>query len=380
MTILQIHNKYQKAGGEDFVVEAEKQLLEQQGHTVIQLLADNKSIYKIFFYRKQFYKQLQEILLTSKPDIAHIHNVFHIIGIDIYRYLFKSGIPIIQTLHNYRFLCPNGLFFDNSFKICELCKNGNFKNAFFKKCYQRSFIKSFFMMLFVKKARYEVQKYVSKFIVLSIFAQNKFNEIGFESNKIFLKPNFLVNCLSVNFDITYNNYILYIGRLSNEKDVESIIDVFRYIDFNIIIAGDGEKMETLKKIAFGKSNIIFAGYTNGESKEKLLANARFFIFSSRCYENFPISILEAFKYKKAVVASNLGSIPYIIDDGVNGILFEAGNPESLRNAVETMLEDENYKTMGENGYRKFIENYTDEQNYEQLVSIYLKIIGNNKLL
>jgi len=372
MKILQIHNYYQTRGGEASVVEAEKELLEQNGHQVVQLLADNKDLYKLPFIKKVFYKKLEEILKINNIDIAHIHNVFQIIGPRVYKILYNYNIPIIQTLHNFRFLCPNGLFFDNNHNICELCKNSDFNKCVLKKCYQKSYIKSFLMAARVKKTRKYVENYVSQFIALTDFAKEKFIEGGFVNDKIEVKPNFLfLNKYPISQD---KKYALYLGRISEEKGLDVLIEAFKKINFILKIAGNGNYLTSLKNKAKECNNIKFIGFVFGKEKQRILKNCSFMIFPSELYESFPISILEAYQYHKPVIASNLGGIPNIVRNNYSGYIFEKGKIESLVEVIYKILENERYKQLGENAFQLFKEKYSQTQNYNILMSVYKNVV------
>lgn len=372
MKILQIHNYYQIRGGEASVVETEKELLEQNGHQVLQLLAYNKGLYKLPFVKKVFYKKLEEILTTNNIDVAHIHNVFQIIGPKVYKILYNYNIPIIQTLHNFRFLCPNGLFFDNNHNICELCKNGDFNKCVLKKCYQKSYLKSFLMAARVKKTRKYVENYVSQFIALTDFAKAKFIESGFVNDKIAVKPNFLF--LNNNPNYHDKKYSLYLGRISEEKGLDVLIEAFKKVNFILKIAGIGNYLTTLKNKAKEYSNIKFIGFLSGKEKQKILKNCSFMVLPSKLYESFPISILEAYQYHKAVIASNLGGIPNIVRNNYSGYIFENGKIESLVETIHKILENERYKQFGENAFQLFKEKYTQTQNYKILMSVYKNVV------
>ncbi len=378
MNILQIHNYYQYKGGEDGVVEAEKKMLEDNGHKVFSLCAHNNKVRKLFSARKQFYEELEHILSENQIDVAHIHNVYQIIGNDIYQKLADKNIPIVQTLHNFRFLCPAGLMMDNEHKICELCSQGSFTNCVTKKCYQRSYAKSFFMQMLVKKGRKSVQQYVTKFLALNPFYLKKYAEAGFDQSKLCIKPNFLFDQEAEQYaSDTDENYALFIGRISPEKGIEIVIDAFKNLPFKVKIAGTGDDayVASLKERSSGFSNIEFCGFASGDKKHNLLKSASFLIVPSIWYENFPMTILEGYAYQKPVIASNIAGLPHIVKDQSTGYLFEPENSKSLQSAVINMIKDYNYKILGLQAYEYFKNNFTDKQNYTQLMSIYQEAIA-----
>lgn len=375
MKILQIHNYYQYKGGEDSVVLAEKQMLEQSGHIVISLTAHNNQIKDIFKARKSFYKDLETLIENYEFDIAHLHNVYHIIGNDIYEFLAKKKIPIVQTLHNFRFLCPAGLLMDNKNQICEKCLHGNFIPCFKKKCYQHSYIKSLVMQWYVKGGRKNVLQYVDTFIALNPYYKQKFIEAGFVENKIVIKPNF-INSDNIKLSEEDGEYALFVGRLSPEKGLEILIKAFSKLSFPLKIAGVGDEsyMLELKQLAKGNPNIEFVGFIDGEKKQGLLNNCSFVIVPSIWYENFPVTILEAYSFGKPVIASNIGGLPYLVKDKETGLLFEASSDEDLTRMVKDIILDKLYLSMGKTARYILEENFSDQTNVKQLVGIYESLI------
>ncbi|MEA5458972.1 glycosyltransferase family 4 protein [Arcicella sp. LKC2W] len=378
MNILQIHNFYIFKGGEDEVVLAEKQMLEQKGHNVISLTIHNEVMNSYFSKKKEFYEVLMNIIVSQKIDVAHIHNVYHIIGNNIYKTLATYNIPIVQTLHNFRFLCPSGLFLDNQNNVCERCINGNVTSCVLKKCYQKSYIKSLGMALLANKGRKVVNNYVDEFIALNSFSKNKFVESGFKEENISVKSNFL-KIEKKEFVNTYS-YFLYVGRLSPEKGIETLIKAFAQSNLPLKIAGSGTEIyvEELKKLAKNNKNIEFIGFVSGQAKEKIFQNAISLIIPSNCYENFPISILEAYGLRKPVICSNIGGLPSIVKNGVTGLLFESGSSDSLLQAVNAITENNQFEVFGQNGYDYFLNNFTEEYNYQQLMAIYNSAIENRE--
>jgi len=372
MKILQIHNYYKTRGGEAFVVSAEKKMLIGYGHEVIQLTADNADIKNYIAKRRTFYNQLIELIKVNDIDVAHIHNVFHIISNKIYKVLSKHNIPIVQTLHNFRFLCPNGLFLDNDMKICRLCNKGELDHSIKKRCYQNSFIKSLFMARNVRKLRNTGFEVIDQFIALSQYAKQEFILGGIAENKISDKANFIEDGdISV---IKDGNYGLFLGRISKEKGIETLIKTFKDIDFKLILAGDGSYLNSAKIEAELNANISLTGYVSGEIKSELIANSSFLILPSICFEMFPITILEAYGYSKPVIASDLGGLPEIVIHGETGYIFKNNNSKDLFDTINRMIKNRNYLELGKKARQMFENKYTEEKNYRQLITIYEKVI------
>ena len=375
MHLLQIHNYYRHAGGEEQTMNAERDLLQNHGHSVVQLTAHNNHLFRPFVHRK-FMNNLKKLLKTNNFDVAHVHNVFQIIGSEVYVELHKAKIPIVQSIHNFRFFCINGLFLNNENKTCELCLNNDFRYAVQKKCYHNSALWSMLMRYQVRKAKQEVLKSVNIFVPLNNFAQQKFIAGGFPKDRLIVKPNFLFS--QNNNNSTYNSYALYLGRISPEKGLDFFLQTIKSIDFQFIIAGTGVEYETLKTKFSENKNIQFVGFVSGSEKEKLINESAFMVMPSLCYENFPISILEAYQNAKAVVAPDFGSFSYNVIHNKTGLLYKQNDANSLKQTIETMIENENYIKLGKQAQQHFETNLTDKQNYLQLINIYNQAIENKR--
>lgn len=372
MNILQIHNFYVERGGESQVLLNEKRNLENNGHSVFQLTADNKNINNYFQNKYLFFAKLKILLAKNTIDIVHIHNIHYIIGSGIYKYISNKGIAIVQTCHNFRFLCPNGLFLDNNFQICELCSKGNFLFSIYKKCYKGNYTKSLALSIRTKYARRSVIKFVDQFVMLTNFSKEKFTSLKVSEERISIKPNFLYkNKLVPSND---GQYALYIGRLPKDKNVGFLISAFSNLHFKLKIAGTGECMEELKLQA--TNNIEFMGFVDGSQKETLLANCSFIIIPSKSYDMFPVSILEASKYSKPALVPAHGGFQEIVINNVTGYLFKPNNIDALKNAIEHVVRNKKYLSLGVNAYNRLNEFYNKDLNYNTLINIYEKAILN----
>ena len=171
------------------------------------------------------------------------------------------------------------------------------------------------------------------------------------------------------------------GRISPEKGIEVLINAFKDSSFQLKIAGTGDEIyvEKLKESSIDNLNIEFLGFTNGEQKVQLFRESSFLVIPSICYESFGIVALEAYSYGKPVIASNIGGLPFIVKDQETGLLFEAGNAEALKEAINMMIENEHFIKLGINGYHYYQENFTEKQNYPQLIEIYESAIAAKKL-
>ncbi len=388
MKILIIHNHYLERGGEDEVFRAEAKLLEERGHKVIRYEKSNEYIKKSTFFKRVFfillklnfsrevYKEIKEIIRKEKPDIAHIHNIFFCITPSVYYALKEENVPVVQTLHNYRFFCINGIFFHKG-KVCEKCKDKRFFYAVMGRCWKNSFIISFLLAKLIFK-RNPFFKDIDSYIAISRFSRNKFIEFGLDEEKIYLKNNFLA--IEPEDSKRDNNYALYLGRLVDYKGVNTLMRAFKINpSFNLKIIGDGPLTRDIRRFASLYSNIELLGRLDKDSVFEAIRNSSFIIFPSECYENMPVTIIESFVFSKPVIASNLGAAKELITNRVNGILFEPGDAEGLSENIFYLFS--HYKErieMGKNANRFFRERYDKEKSYHDLVDIYTKTINSRK--
>jgi glycosyltransferase involved in cell wall biosynthesis len=388
MKILIIHNHYLEKGGEDEVVSAEVKLLEEHGHKVILYEKSNEYIKRLPFFKKLFfillelnfskivYKEVKEIVKTEKPDIAHIHNIFICITPSVYFALKEEKIPIVQSLHNYRFFCLSGTFYRKG-AVCEKCKNNKFFNAVLGKCWRDSFVLSFFLANLFYKADLFLKK-IDSYIALSKFSRDKFIELGLEEQKIYLKTNFLP--IESGIDGQDCNYALFIGRLVDYKGIKTLIKAFKIRPgFKLKIIGDGPLRREVYNFSSSCDNIEWLGKLDKGSVFEAIKNSSFLIFPSEWYEHMPMVILESFAFSKPLLASNLGVIKELVIDGVNGILFEPGNAVDLAAKISYLFshKEERIK-MGKNANKVYREQFNKEKNYNDLMSIYTKTINSIK--
>lgn len=383
MTILTIHNYYKQRGGEDVVFENEVKTLKEFGHNVIVYTKHNREIdnynffKKLLFFLKSFYnyqvvKEIKSIIKNNKIDIAHIHNVFPLISPAVYLLLKKNNIKIVQTLHNFRFLCPNALFFTKN-RVCTKCLSGNFLHCIINKCYKDSFIFSTLYALIISINKKTFKKKIDRYIALTNFTKNIFAENGFNSEKIVVKSNPFFKQKTKRGENL--NYFLYLGRISYEKGVEFLLESFtKLTEYKLVVAGTGEKLDQYKKM-YSSSNIEYLGFVEGNRKINLIQHATAIIIPSICYENFPMAIAEAFSIGTPVIASEIGSIPFIVQNNTNGLLFKTGDLFSLKDACKILIQDGNKREeMGDNGHKQFLQEMEITKNIKKLVEIYLELL------
>lgn len=384
MKILQLHNLYRFTGGEDAVVHRERMLLQQHGHQVVALERSNIEMDQWPFWRRallplrtmfslESYWQVRKFCRAERPDVAHVHNVFFLLSPSVYYALDHEGVPIVQTCHNFRFLCANGLFLTEN-QLCERCLAGNYFHAVAHRCYHESRAQSLMLAATLAAHRYVGRWWdrMDAFIALSKFSRRKLIEGGLPADRVFLKPNFQDAPPPVAEEL--GDYAIAMSRLHPEKDVETAIRAFQSIEgLRLMVVGDGPLRAPLETLArdIAPRKVEFKGFIGGEARFNLLRRARFLLLSSRVYENFSVSVLEAYAMGKAVVAPRIGAIAELVEDGVTGLLFEPRNQVDLAARIRQLLAKPGWaEELGRAARRRFEERFTPAVNYEQLMRIY----------
>jgi glycosyltransferase involved in cell wall biosynthesis len=380
MRILIVHNEYKIRGGEDAVVKKQYQNLKSKGIEVHKYIVSNKKIdnmsksekIKLFlkgFFLMNYDNKLLKTIESYKPDVVHIHNVFPLINPSIYESLNKRGIKIVQTLHNYRLLCPNGLFFRNG-HICEDCllSENKYKCAM-NSCYRNSKIESFWYSRMISLADKKGSfKKIDRFVALNEFMKDKFIQNGYPSNSLSIIPNGIFDNVK-DFVKIKKEYYLYIGRLSEEKGLRTLLDVFEKGSRQLIIIGTGPLEEHVKDITKMNANIEYLGFKSGEEKDVLIAQAKAIIVPSEWYENLPTVIIEAFMNSTPAIVSNLGGAQHMVEEGYNGTKFDAGDGNKLLEALNR-LESLEADILNRNARSTFLGTYESSIVTDKLVELY----------
>ena len=390
MRVLQAHNRYKISGGEDVAVKSEFIILKKNNNIVNLFEVSNQNIsgwktkiitaLKVSYSRK-FNNMLSERIRVFKPEIIHVHNFFPLITPSIYDVAKKFSVPVIQTLHNYRIICP-GAYLVRKGKICEDCLYGPTYQAALHKCYRDSAIGSFAVAHMVQKHKNQLtwDKKINRFIVPSEFAKKKFVQAGLSSEIITVKPNFIYPDPGIRN--ANGKFALFVGRISKEKGILTLMQAIENIErFPVKIIGDGPMIEDINKIKNYKSlsNIEIIGQHNRKEVFQLIHNAAFIIFPSEWYETFGLVCAEAFACGKPVITSRLGSMAEIVEDGVTGLHFEAGNPIDLADKINWLIKHpDECRKMGRNARMEYLDKYTAEKNYESLMDIYQQALNDYK--
>ncbi len=384
MKILQVHNYYRTRGGECGVVEAEKRLLESHGHTVVQFVADSNTLDEMTFpkkastflqipYNTWIAKRLESHVFEHKPDLAHVHNVFPMLSPSVYVALRRNSVPVIQTIHNYRFLCPNGLFYVNG-RVCEACQEKGYWEAVRNRCMHGSMATS---ALYAAAVAWgwrggAFRSCIDRYIALNTFVSGKLVAAGVPNEKIRICGNFVDDFAEA--PVAKQCYALYIGRLSSEKGLSTLLAAVRSVpELPLKIAGTGPLEVDLRR-AIGEpamDHIELIGHVTGETKRRLIAEALCTVVPSEWYENFPLSVVESLAFGTPVIASRIGGLPDLIEDGRTGLLFPAGDVEALVKCLRRIShEAADTHEMAANALVTARERFSPQRHLEQLLEIY----------
>jgi glycosyltransferase involved in cell wall biosynthesis len=387
MKILLVHSTYRQFGGEDAVVQAETELLTRHGDDVHVYARHNDEIgqfglvQKTLFLPQNIYSwktssELERVVVQFRPDVAFVHNVYPLISPAAYHKLHDLRVPIVQVLHNFRPFCPNGLFYSQG-RVCEDCKHGNYLSAVSKRCFRNSYALSglYAAALGLNRVAGMIDK-ISAFICLTEFFRDKMIEAGIPDRKLFVRPNF-VEAPNLREEKTSDDYVLFMGRLSAEKGCWTLVRAFEKLpQIRLKIMGTGPIEQELRNYIQAKSlrNIELLGFKTGADKQEILRNALCLVVPSEWYENCPITVLEAFIARKPVIASRIGGLPYVIDEGKAGLLFEAGNHDELADKILQLIHHrEEAVRMGRYARLLSETKYSPEQGYRNLMSIFSQV-------
>ena len=328
-------------------------------------------------YNQEAKSNISQLIKDTNPDIAHIHGFGHELSPSILDAIKQFNIPIVSTLHDYGLLCPNTSFISKG-EVCEKCKIHRYYNVVLHKCKRNSFSAS--LLAGIEKSYHSatriIQKNVDVFISPSVFLKQKMLEYNNSIETIHI-PNF-VDVEQIRPSYSTGDYFLFFGRLTAIKGLNTLVEAMKSITFaKLRIAGDGELRESLEDYIkeYRLDNIEILGHLETTKLVNLIQDSSFVVVPSEWYENYPMAIIEAFSCGKPVIASRIGAIPDIVQDGYNGLLFEPRNVRQLIDKIQFMHDNPQItKEMGMNA-RKQVEKINNSQtHYLQTMNVYKSLI------
>lgn len=397
MKILQVHNRYKITGGEWTVLNQEYNLLSKE-HVVNQLIVENNRELSSFFnkckliftthYNRKSKELVRKKIRDTDAQIMHVHNFFPLLSPSIFEAAKEEGIPSLLTLHNYRLIHPNGTLMHNG-KIDERSIRGSAYSCVPDGVYRNSILQTAVVahMIEYHRKRDTWAKTVDCLLCLTKFARSKFVEAGFPEEKLKVKSNFVEDAFKhLNLSEVAGqkeNFYLFIGRISEEKGIQTLIHAWNSMKDKsgpkLLILGDGPLKTELQKKSQNNSRISWLGYVEREQVLDYLIKAKGLIFPSEWYEGMPMTILEAFSAATPVISTNIGSQAEIVEHEKTGLQFEAGDQNSLIEAVNHF--ESNKKKQAEMGLAARLEyeqKYTPEVNRLELQSLYRELVTDQK--
>lgn len=387
--ILIVHNYYQQPGGEDQVFSAESALLEMHGHRVHRYTISNDAVpeysklklFKSTIWNQSVANELVKIVKESGIEIVHFHNTFPLISPAAYYAIQSLDVPVVQTLHNFRLMCSNAIFFRDG-KPCEDCLGKIFPYpAVYHKCYRNDLKASstVALMTLIHRIMRTWSRQVDLFVALTDFARRKFIQGGIPEDKIFVKPNFVHPDPGISSE--NGDYYLYVGRLSPEKGIENLIKLWAQLssDYQLKIIGDGPLSPVIGRATDNMSNIEWLGKLEKNDVIEYMKKSKALIFPSTCYEGFPMVIAESYAVGLPVISNDIGSMSTIVRDTKTGMLC---HPEDMSDWIKKIVwvnhHPEHLAKMRADARQEFEENYSSEVNYKLLMIAYELALKNSK--
>ena len=384
MKILRIHNHYRIRAGEDLVFAEEGKLLRNKGHEVLDWTTDSQTIDARTLVRRAVLagntlwseparRALLEVLSGFEPDIAHVTNTFPLISPAAYYACARARVPVVQSLHNYRLLCPAATMVRDK-RPCHSCLDDGLHASVRYKCYHASATESAVVaaMLGMHRTLGTYRRLIGGYIVLTEFAKKLFAESGFSEERLHVKPNFLSS--DPGFSQTERSDVLFVGRLSQEKGIETLLEAWSSVPTDAVlhVVGDGPLAEHLK--ARNVQRVRFWGGLDRSAVLARMQRSRLLVLPSEWYEGFPMVLLEAFATGTPALVSALGGQSEMSDDERCALTFRAGDAAHLAERLSFALSRPDAMARLSVGAReRFEQRYGIERNYDELMSIYERV-------
>ena len=379
LNVVVVHNAYQQRGGEDAVVESEVELLRSRGHAVRTYLRHNDEIVGMgrvqaavnTLWSRRTVNEFSALLQAQRPDVVHVHNTFPLISPSLYWAASRAGVPVVQTLHNFRLMCPQGMLLREG-RVCESCVGHLPLPAVVHACYQgqrpQTAVAAGMLVLHrtLGTWRHKVQRYIA----LNAFCRAKFIEGGLPAERVVIKPNFV--------DLPapaegLRSGLLFVGRLSHEKGISTLVDAAGGLAPGVLrVAGTGPEAARLAAVPA----VHALGALGGPQVAAEMARATALVIPSLWYENFPRTLVEAYACGLPVLASRIGALAELVEDGVTGLLVEPGNAVEWAAKMQWALDHpEQMAQMGRAARAHYERCFTADVNHGQLTTIYRDAIA-----
>ena len=393
LTVLIVHNEYLNRGGEDSVLESERDLLRAYGHRVEVFKMSAKSLKspmdKLRAARNLTYSEsskqavIEEIRRVG-PDVVHVHNFVPLLTPSVFDACQESGVPVVQTLHNFRYLCSASSLF-RAGRVCEDCIAGSHYQAVLHRCYRGSAVQSLLHahMLTTHEHKGTWARKVDRFIAVSNFAKGKYVEGGFRPDQIEVKHNFvskdLENPQARGEVVASRTRAVFVGRLTPEKGVLTMLRAWQDLRMPLDIVGDGPLLEELQRATL--PNVTVHGRKSREETVAMMRSAKALIMPSEWYEACPMVLIEAMSQSTPIITTNLGGMAELVIDGQTGLQFPPGDSAALAERARWALSHPaEFQELGRRGRKRFEEQFTASRNYARLMEIYGAVIAEKRAM
>ncbi len=381
MEIAIFHNRYRQRGGEDRAVDLEAELLRKAGHHVHLFLVDSRSVRGPLAalragwdarWSDAMAERVAHFLDAHAVDVGHVHNFFPLLTPSVHATLGERGVPVVQTLHNYRLVCANGLFLRDG-SACEECVARGPWNAVRHGCYRGSRLQTAAWARAASHHRGRWADLVDCFVAPSEFLRRKLVETGLPADRFVVKPNAVPDPGPPR---PPGRGAVVVGRLAPEKGLHLLLEAWRELDGEpLTVVGTGPEEEKLRRVAAGVPGVRFTGELEPSRVQDELAAAAFAVAPSLCYENFPLAVAEAFAAGRPVVASHPTAMSDLVEDGRTGLLFERGNARALADACRRLVRDpDRCAVMGHEARAHYEDTLTPQRCTAQLESLYHSLL------
>jgi len=385
MKVIQVHNWHRVQGGMNVVVAATIELLRRKGIKVLCLTRNSGKLglgflgklraFACGLYSVSACQEMKEMIRYNSPDIVQVHEIFPFISPWILDVCRRWNIPVVMRCPNYRLICPTAHLMRNG-ATCDLCVGGREYWCVLKNCRDNVFESIAYALRNMVARKCQIyQKSVTLFITPAKFVKSRLVDAGIPEERIEVIPN-MVPIPTYYANPSFGAYIAYVGRVHPEKGIDTLLAAANLTGLPLQVGGDYTAMPNV--ISEAPRNIRFLGFLDRGGVNKLYQHARFVVMPSISYEAFPNSVLEAMSHGLPVIASRIGGIPEIVDDGITGFLFDPGNYEELASKMKLLWENTGLcRQMGQAGRKKTIRKYNEEIYFKRLMHVYMKAIEIN---
>jgi glycosyltransferase involved in cell wall biosynthesis len=382
-----LHNYYQQRGGEDGAVEQDVALLRERGHAVHFHTIHNDEIARygvlqkasLWFrptWSRKSYKEVRAVIEAFRPDVMHVHNFFPLLSPSAYCAARDCGVPVVQTLHNYRILVPCALLMRDEL-VCELCIKQSLWNGIRYRCYHGSVIQTASIAVMIATHRWlgTWNSMVDRYIALTEFSKGVFVRGGLPESKILVRPNFLMDDPGVGTE--ERSGAVFVGRLSPEKGVVSLLEAWRRLpEIPLSVIGDGPLGDWVARFVREHSmgHVRLMGAIPFTEMLNVLGMSQFLVFPSVCYETFGRTIIEAYSTGTPVLVSDIGSGGSLVEQNATGLHFGPGNLDDLAAKAREMVQDAGrLRRWARNARQRYIQEHSADKAFESLMEIYTNL-------